>query len=504
MEEYNGFYRGKVVANYDPEVKGRLKVYVRGVYPEALSKTADNLPWSEPVMPLFGGDYTNTVTPQLNQETGVTTIPHVGAELWMFFENGNHMLPRHFGACQGGAGWHSEHKNQHVIKTDNVRIRVDEEPTLPLSGAIETSTCKFDTYNSKCTQLSKKHSRKMVPTRVDIEILNKGEGALNLQITGNVNIKHMGDLFWEHEGNRHETHFGNVYRKHVGDIHEEHIGLWVKQHVGDEKLNHKGDRHTTRDGDDELRMTGSLDETIEKTVKMIVGGDWLVRIFGSMMHMIRGSQQIKVSGPVNVKSGGDHTVSCNSSYTFATNDVVESSLKGCNYRQCWMMGAPDNPPMFPYLPASIIDKANAVRSESVVSTTDVSNGIMTRYVTTPLGAIKDISLGTLERQALTPGLGKITDYSAGEIQRNALIVLNDYSMLINRNASATINDNSAGMINHTQTYIPPVPPIPIPPVPELPVIPQTKSYATADIPVMSAVTATIQGLITSIQNAFKL
>ena len=189
MNKFEAIYRGKVVANFDPLVKGRLKIYVPGVYPQKLSKVADNLPWAEPVMPLFGGDYTNTAEPRLNDETGVTTIPHVGAELWLFFEDGNHLNPRYFAACQGGAGWHSEHKNQHVIKTDNVRIRVDEEPTLPTDGIPEKSTCKFDTYNDKCTELSKQHLKKQVPTRVDIEILNKNAGALNLQITGNVNIR---------------------------------------------------------------------------------------------------------------------------------------------------------------------------------------------------------------------------------------------------------------------------------------------------------------------------
>lgn len=527
MEEFNGFYRGKVVDNYDPLVKGRLKVYVRGVYPEQLSKTGDNLPWSEPVMPLFGGDYTNKTIPGLNKETGVTTIPHVGAELWMFFENGNHMLPRHFGACQGGAGWHSEHKNQHVIKTDNVRIRVDEEPTLPLSGSaekLEHSTCKFDTYNKHCTQLSQKHAKNLVPTRVDIEILNKGAGALNLRITGSVNISLSGDMFMEQFGNRHETLYGNLYRKHVGDIHEEHIGLLVSQHIGDERINLKGDEYVVHDGDEDLRCTGSLDENYEKTVNIQIGGDKVETVYGSVFYDVMGSYQSDVSGPTNMKSGGDLTLACNNQYNYATNDIVQSSQKGCIYRQCWMLGAPENPPMSPYLPASIIDKANAIRSESVISRIDVANVLLERYITTPAGYIKDISMGKIERQALTPslskitdvsygtmerqslmpGAGKITDYSTGQIERNALLSMNDVSLIMTRNAGTVINDNSAGFINHTQSYTPSIPPTPpAPPTVEMPVIPQTKAYAMADRPVMSAVTSTIKSLVTLIQNTFK-
>ena len=128
--KFDGIYRGRVVYNYDPEVKGRVKIFVPGIYPDDYATDHGKLPWSEPVMPLFGGSGPNS-NPGLNPETGVSTIPHVNAELWIFFETGNQNYPRHFAVCQSGPGWLSENNNQHLIKTDNVRIRVDERCELP-------------------------------------------------------------------------------------------------------------------------------------------------------------------------------------------------------------------------------------------------------------------------------------------------------------------------------------------------------------------------------------
>ena len=74
--DFPGIYRGKVIDNYDPEIKGRCKLYVQGIYPASMSSDGRNLPWAEPVMPLFGGSYQNIRVGDLNPEVGVSTIPH--------------------------------------------------------------------------------------------------------------------------------------------------------------------------------------------------------------------------------------------------------------------------------------------------------------------------------------------------------------------------------------------------------------------------------------------
>ena len=187
----------------DPKTLGRCKIFVYGVFPEEFRANYAKLPWAEPVMSLFGGNWTNE-NDGLNKETGVSSAPHQsetpgdGAQVWVFFENGSQNNPRYFGACQSGAGWLSEHNNQHVIKTDNVRVRIDENPEHA------DSTATFPSYNSNCTSDGKEVVD--VPTRVDIEIL----GNVTVNIVGNVNMKIEGDYYEEHTGDKYETLEGNL------------------------------------------------------------------------------------------------------------------------------------------------------------------------------------------------------------------------------------------------------------------------------------------------------
>lgn len=136
-EKYYGNYRGIVIYSKDPEVRGRCKVHVPGVYPEEFGSKHDLLPWADPVMPLWGGSWTAPSTGDLNRECGHTSPPlpgpgpYEGAQVWVFFEQGNWNYPAYWAAVQAGPGWLSEHKEQHMMNTRNVRLRVDEEPTLP-------------------------------------------------------------------------------------------------------------------------------------------------------------------------------------------------------------------------------------------------------------------------------------------------------------------------------------------------------------------------------------
>ena len=263
---FTGTYRGVVKDNYDPEIKGRLKIWIPSIYPHSYADIPNYLPWSEPVMPLFVGNYTNRGYDDLNRETGVTTILHSGAELWVFFENADHNYPKHFGACQSGSGWLSEHNNQHLIKTDNVRVRIDENPSI--SG----STCKFNTYNDKCTDDSiLDYTNENSPTRVDIEIKIKSGCALNLKIVGDVNMSIVGNVYEDIRGSKHETLSGDFFRNHIGNshivqkgdiFHEQTGSRTYIQYVGDETEIQLSGNKTHQQYGDKLRMqVGNSDDT---------------------------------------------------------------------------------------------------------------------------------------------------------------------------------------------------------------------------------------------------
>ena len=322
--DFSGIYRGKVIDNYDPEIKGRCKLYVPGVYPTSMSSDGRNLPWAEPVMPLFGGSFQNIRPGDLNPEVGVSTIPHIGAELWTFFENSNHMYPKFFAACQAGSGWLSEHNNQHVIKTDNVRIRIDENPSL--SG----STCKFDSYNNEVGNeipFSKERSFKQKPTRVDIQIKAENCVALNIQILGDVNMNIVGNVYERIQGDKHETHIGNLYKYHKGDAWINHDGATLKYTEGDVSNTRKGDRNEYVEGSTMEFVTVAREETVI--------GPKSLTVYGRDTEYCEEDRSISV-GSLNVKSMldistvalGNINEQCTEKFVDASHDIQNRSMVG--------------------------------------------------------------------------------------------------------------------------------------------------------------------------------
>lgn len=261
------------------------------MYPEQLAKTPKSLPWAEPMMSLFGGSWTNEQQ-GLNRETGVTSPPHTstkelqGAQVWVFFEQGNWNRPIYFGACQGGEGWHSEHNNQHVIKTDNVRVRVDERPSDI------KSTCKFDTYNQDCNSNGGNEVQSDVETTVDVEIL----GNVNLIVNGNVNLKINGDYYEQHTGNKYETLNGDLYRKHVGDVYFQHEGDVLHEHTGDRTYLQTGDQTEEQQGDQTYTQIGDKTYTQDGDQDYFQIGDRILFQEGDVDEVQIGDNRLEQKG----------------------------------------------------------------------------------------------------------------------------------------------------------------------------------------------------------------
>ena len=318
MTRYYGNKRGLVVMNDDAYVSdndklkdkiftfGRVKIYVEGVYPPEYKNAPEMLPWAEPVMGIFGGNGDTEIQKEYdkknnethfainktytNNYTGINSVPHVGAWVWVFFEDGNPAYPFYFGAIQAGNNWFAKHNNQHVIATDNVLIKIDENP-----AHIDTDML-YDSNNKNSTTAGKFNfnQKSKMPTRVNIEITNiKPEGitnrtnvdtdiyknktdkdfcAVNLVINGNVNLLLNGHMYEEQYGDRFITHEGNLYYKHIGDTEIEHVGKTVETHIGEFDLVRQGNVADTIVGDIDTTIDGGQNVVITKNHSINVGG----------------------------------------------------------------------------------------------------------------------------------------------------------------------------------------------------------------------------------------
>lgn len=74
-KRFYGKYRGLVIDNVDPELRGRILAQVPGIYDFEPS------PWALPAMPVS------------SLESGVFAVPGIGASVWIEFEQGRAAFP---------------------------------------------------------------------------------------------------------------------------------------------------------------------------------------------------------------------------------------------------------------------------------------------------------------------------------------------------------------------------------------------------------------------------
>ena len=354
---FPGIYRGFVVWNDDPLVQGRIKVFVPGIYSDKYELSPNKLPWARPLSPSFGGgapNLDNSDKHLLNDETGWCSVPHAGdvkkgAQVFLFFENGDINYPVYFGVAQSQKGWFSEHPNQHCFNSDNVRVRIDEkfEDTR--------STCKFDSYNSKNSDVAKKNLErecikndwqfdegsgniKELPTRLDIEIKATGSNAVNLNIHGNVNMHIDGDWFVEHIGNKYEYQEGDVYVKQNGNTYIERNGHIREVLSGNFTRNLIGNQIETQDGDYLASRTGTSYERVGNDVSKIYDGNYKIKVGGNSDEITAHDKIVEVGNGTNFTIvndiqlivGGSFKMNSDSSMTFDSNENVSIHSKSGN------------------------------------------------------------------------------------------------------------------------------------------------------------------------------
>lgn len=299
-----GIFRGIVKDNTGD--KGYCKIFIPGVYPTEYENNTQLLPWAEPAQSLFGGNYSSSAG--LNSETGICSWPKIDAVVFVFFDQGDHNFPVYFAASQGGTGWISEHNKQYTIQTDNVKIRIDDNPSNP------KSTCKNQSYSDKSANASIPLGKKL-DTTLEIEV----KGNVNLKITGDVNLQINGKVYEEINGDVIKTHIGNYYEKHVGD------SIIVQQGSKSEKI----------DGDYSFSIKGDLLHTINGKVYSAITGDVNEIISGSKTSMIMqrvdlsvlGGKSERITGTADFTVIGAFSTYIQGAYTHTVNGISFISLK---------------------------------------------------------------------------------------------------------------------------------------------------------------------------------
>jgi hypothetical protein len=110
MPQFFGKYRGKVSANVDPLHLGRIQVEVAAVL------GSDRLAWALPCTPYAGNDI------------GFFTIPPVGANIWVEFEQGDPDYP-----IWSGCFWGENELPQNARVDEPAKVQVFRAPGITLT-----------------------------------------------------------------------------------------------------------------------------------------------------------------------------------------------------------------------------------------------------------------------------------------------------------------------------------------------------------------------------------
>jgi hypothetical protein len=132
MSEFYGKYRGKVENNVDPFQQGRVQVSVPAVLGDG------RLSWAMPCMPFAGS------------QVGLFTVPPVGANVWVEFEQGDPDHPIWTGCFwgKGEAPATPAVAERKVFKTDAVTFELSDVPggggvTIEVKPPAVTTPLKF-------------------------------------------------------------------------------------------------------------------------------------------------------------------------------------------------------------------------------------------------------------------------------------------------------------------------------------------------------------------------
>lgn len=312
---FGGMYRGEVIDVMDPLNAGRVKIRVRGVYD---SIPPDGIPWAFYADPLMGGVGI----------TGGFFIPDVGAEVWCFFENEDHMRPVFFAGAPHALGRSDEKaseegsvypynrvfktKQGHMIEFDdtdgNARIhvfhRTGTEFIMHDNGDIVENVVG-DAYRN-----------------VKGKVVDTIEGTYDIIVTGDMTVELAANYYTNTQGNVAVATQGNSDTTTVGNVSVETHGTNTQTTVGSTVINHQDTLTVTNTGDVSVTNEANVTTNTTGNVTIETGGDHQETITGASTTSVSGDYTVTGSAKITISSSGDTVITSGGAGTVTSSGIM--------------------------------------------------------------------------------------------------------------------------------------------------------------------------------------
>mgnify|MGYP001069224739 CR=1 FL=1 len=184
-KKFFGNYRGTVVSDADPLQVGRVKVRVHGFYDDVPD---DAIPWALYSDPFMGGQ----------GALGGVFVPDVGSDVWVFFENGNHMQPVYFAGAPSGAAFPKQ-----ITNSGQPESRGDL--SYPRNKAIATKAGHVIELDD-----TEGNTRVRIAHKSGTQIIMYDNGDVYERVAGNLTRVVFGDLKEYVKGNKESHALGSL------------------------------------------------------------------------------------------------------------------------------------------------------------------------------------------------------------------------------------------------------------------------------------------------------
>jgi hypothetical protein len=212
--KFHGNYRGVVVSNNDPMSAGRVQIRVFGVYDNIPD---DHLPWAQYADSFMGG----------TMNVGGFFVPDVASNVWVFFENGDHMTPVYWAGSPSAL--------------DFPPIKGSDTPNTRGPSQYPKNRV-FATYAGHMIELDDTdgNTRVRIKHQSGTQFVIFDNGDVYEQIVGNVVRNVSGDVTETINGNYDQTVLGNKNQLVDGDYEAMTGGTRKDYAGGDSKIQSLG------------------------------------------------------------------------------------------------------------------------------------------------------------------------------------------------------------------------------------------------------------------------